>query len=97
MSETVLDGIYGNRELTMYGFKAGFLESMALELHGAGSARKVETPRNAANLILEKWDTLWAGEAAENNPDPVALRAELVQIAAMCWRASRDLGLENGK
>jgi len=46
-------------------------------------------------VILEEVDELW-GEVRKKQADrdPRVVRGELVQIAAMCWRAARDLGLE---
>ena len=46
-------------------------------------------------VILEEVDELWDEVRKKNERrDPHPVRAELVQIAAMCWRAARDLGLE---
>jgi NTP pyrophosphatase (non-canonical NTP hydrolase) len=44
-------------------------------------------------VILEEVDELW-DEVRKKTHDPSAMRAELVQIAAMCCRAANDLALE---
>lgn len=46
-------------------------------------------------VILEEVDELWdLCRLKRSERDPVAVRDELIQIAAMAWRAARNLGLE---
>ena len=70
-----------------------FLQAMWLELQ---KAEAKHAPQNSLHesyaVILEEVDEFWdevkkQSEARDQN----AIRKELVQIATMCWRCSRDV------
>ena len=47
-------------------------------------------------MILEELDEYWEEvRKKRQNRDPDAIRKELIQIAAMAWRAARNLGIED--
>ena len=52
----------------------------------------MQTVHEAAAVIREEYDEFW-DEVKRKKPDEIALRNELVQVAAMCLRAVVDLRL----
>jgi hypothetical protein len=73
-----------------------FLEDLEAELHRAEAAHGPQhSIHESYAVILEEVDELWdecRKRAGERNMRDV--RKELIQIAAMAWRAARDLGVE---
>jgi NTP pyrophosphatase (non-canonical NTP hydrolase) len=73
-----------------------FLADMAAELERAEQGHPpMNSLHEAWAVIKEEVDELW-DECRKKRQDrkPEEVRTELLQIATMCWRASRDLGLE---
>jgi hypothetical protein len=62
-------------------------------------ARDGHAPINSAHegysVILEELDEFWE-EVKRKRPDPGAMYAELVQVAAMAARTAVDCGLDRG-
>ncbi len=74
---------------------AFFSEDMENEFHRAIRlhSNAFNSPHEAYAVILEEVDEFW-DECKKKEVDQSAMRIELIQIAAMCLRASVDLGLE---
>lgn len=76
--------------------KTRFPQDLALELRGAESMHKrLNSLHEAYAVILEAMDELW-DECRKKRSERYDkdIRRELIQIAAMAWRAARDLGLD---
>lgn len=63
-------------------------------------AEELHAPLNSLHeayaVILEELDELWEEvRRKRQDRDSGRIRSELVQVAAMCWRAARNLGLES--
>lgn len=73
-----------------------FLSDVDAELQRAEAKhRPMNSLHEAYAVILEEVDELWdLARLKSEARDPAAVRMELVQIAAMAWRAARNLGLE---
>lgn len=73
-----------------------FLNDVTAELERAESGhRPLNSLHEAYAVILEELDELWEHARLKREArDPAKIRTELVQVAAMAWRAARDLGLE---
>lgn len=76
-----------------------FREDMAEELRRAEKKHgpPLHSYHEAYAVIAEELDEFWDQTRKQvGERDPVRARKELVQIAAMAWRAARDLGMEAG-
>lgn len=73
-----------------------FPHLVKIELLGARTKnpKPLNSSHEAYAVILEEVDEFWEEvKKKKSMRDPVKMRGELVQIAAMCQRAAEDLGL----
>jgi len=74
-----------------------FVGEMLKELDRAKKHGKFHSLHEAYAVILEEVDELWEiVRRKREDRDSAALRQELIQIAAMAYKASLSLGLESG-
>jgi hypothetical protein len=73
-----------------------FLEDIRAEVQRAETVYvPLHSLHEAYAVILEELDELWDQvRMKDHERDPVAIRKELIQIAAMAWRTAKDLGYE---
>ena len=73
-----------------------FINDVALELSRAEKLHpKMHSLHEAFAVILEEVDEFKAEVwKKDSERDGDKIRAELIQIAAMAWRAARDMGVE---
>jgi hypothetical protein len=85
-----------NRTGAMPRIATTFLEEIQVEVQRAEAAYvPLHSLHEAYAVILEEIDELWDQvRMKDHERDPIAIRKELIQIAAMAWRTAKDLGYE---